>query len=53
MLAMRNFTSDLIAVTEQLPPAAAGLLAPSCSARPHDVSRWWRIADALFVRLLP
>lgn len=29
MLAMRNFTSDLIAMTEQLPPAAAGLLAPA------------------------
>jgi hypothetical protein len=29
MLAMRNFTSDLIAVTEQLPPAAASLLAPA------------------------
>jgi hypothetical protein len=27
MLAMLNFTNDPIAVTEQLPPAAAGLLA--------------------------
>jgi hypothetical protein len=29
MLAMCNFTSDLIAMTEQLPLAAAGLLAPA------------------------
>ncbi len=29
MLAMCNFTSDLIAVTEQPPPDAAGLLAPA------------------------